>query len=103
MSPRLRADSKQRRKGSSFEQFAPMVVDFVFEAGISCCVCTRLPLENDRTAIRHDEAGPNQQHTRLTKCDLAIIDTYQPGPLRHEKETPGRAIEDVFGDLGRER
>ena len=37
----LGADSKQRRKGSGFEQFAPMVVDFVFEAGISCRVCTR--------------------------------------------------------------
>jgi hypothetical protein len=80
-----------------------MIVHLVLEAGVTGGIGTRLTLEHDRAAVRHDEAGPNQQHTRLTKCDLAIIDTYQPGPLRHEKEMPGRAIEDVFGDLGRER
>ena len=58
----LGSDSKQRLQGSSFEQFAPMVVDFVFEAGISCRVCTRLPLKNNRTTVRHDKAGPDQQH-----------------------------------------
>src|SRR5450631_1377164 len=79
-----------------------MIVDLILESCIAGSIGARLTLEHDRAAVRHDEAGPDQQHTRLTKCNLAIIDTYQPGPLRHEKETTGRAIEDVFGDLGRD-
>ncbi len=47
---KLGSDSKQRRQGSSFEQFAPMVVDFVFEAGISCRVC-RLIMPNGRSIV----------------------------------------------------
>jgi len=49
----LGADGKQRRKGSSFEQFAPMVVDFVLKAGISCRVGTPAGAReqsNDRSA-----------------------------------------------------
>ena len=61
-----------------------MVVYFIFEAGISRRVCTRLPLEHDRTPVRHDEAGPNQQDARLAKRDLAVIDTDETRSLRPE-------------------
>jgi hypothetical protein len=48
------------------------------------------------------QAGPDKQDTRLTERDLAVIDADQSDTLRYEKETPGRTVVDVFGDLGRD-
>jgi hypothetical protein len=61
-----------------------------------------LTIQHDRAAVRHDEAGPDQQDTRLPERNLAIIGTDQPRPLWYEKETARRAIEDVLGNLGRD-
>jgi hypothetical protein len=58
-----------------------MIVHLVFEAGVAGGIGTRLTLQHDRAAVRHDEAGPDQQDTRLPKRDLAIIGTDQPRPL----------------------
>jgi hypothetical protein len=80
-----------------------MIVHLVLEAGVTGGIGTRLTLQHDRAAVRHDQAGPDQQDTRLTEGDLAIVNADQSCPLRYEKETARRAIEDVLGNLGRER
>ena len=64
---------------------APMIVDLVLEAGITCGVGARLTLQYDRRAVRHDQPGPDQQHARLAERDLAVIDADQARPLRDEK------------------
>jgi len=97
------ADAEQCRQQRGFEQGPPMIVDLILKAGITGGIGARLTLQHDRAAVRHDQAGPDQQHTRLPKRNLAIIDTYQPRPLWHEKETARGAIEHVLGNLGRER
>ena len=79
-----------------------MIVDLILKAGIAGGIGARLTLQHDRAAVRHDQAGPDQQDTRLRERNLAVIDADQPRPLRYEKETPGRAVVDVFGDLGRD-
>ena len=77
-----------------------MIVDLILKSRITGGVGARLTFQHDRAAVRHDQAGPDKQDTRLTERDLAVIDADQSGPLRYEKETPGRTVVDVFGDLG---
>jgi hypothetical protein len=80
-----------------------MIVDLILKSCIAGGIGARLTLQHDRAAVRHDQAGPDQQHTRLPERNLAIIDADQPRPLGHEKETARRAIEDVLGNLDRDR
>jgi hypothetical protein len=79
-----------------------MIVNLVLKAGITRGIRARLALQHDRAAVWHDQASPDQEDTRLPERDLAIIDAYQSGPLRHEKEATGRAIENVFRNLRRD-
>ena len=87
---------------SAASNSTPMIVDLVLKPCIAGGIGARLTLQHDRAPVRHNQARPDQQHARLRERDLAIIDTDQPCPLRYEKETSGRAIEDVFGDLRRD-
>src|SRR5258706_16255644 len=79
-----------------------MIVDLILESCVAGDIGARLALQHDRAAVWHDQAGPDQQDTRLPKRNLAFIDPYQPRPLRYEKETSGWAVEYVFGNLGRD-
>jgi hypothetical protein len=59
-----------------------------------------MALQNDRLAVRHDEAGPNQERSRLAEGDLRVVLAHKAGALRDQKNLPGRAVIDVLGDLG---
>ena len=74
-------NAKQSGKCRGFEQFAPVVVDFVLEAGVTRRIGTRLAFEHDEAPVWHYEAGPDQEHARLPKSDLAIIDPDQSRAL----------------------
>src|SRR5882724_8986025 len=78
-----------------------MIVDSILETGIACDVGARLPLQHDGPAVRHDQTCPDQQNTRLTERNLAVIDTDQTCPLRYKKETPARTVIDVLRHLSR--
>lgn len=69
-----------------------MIVDLILKSCIAGGIGARLTLQHDRAAVRHNQAGPDQQDARLPERNLAIIDANQPGPLRNEEETPGRAV-----------
>ena len=79
-----------------------MIVDVVLKTGIAGGIGARLTLQHDRAAVRHDQAGPDQQDARLPERNLAVIDADEPRPLRNEKEAPGRAVVDILGHLGRD-
>ena len=61
-----------------------MIVDLIFEARITGGVRTRLPLENDRATIWHDQPGPDEQYARLPEGDLTIVNADQPGSLSEQ-------------------
>src|SRR5882762_8083178 len=76
------ADTEQCRQKRGLEQGAPVIVDLVLEPGIAGGIGARLTLQHDRTAVRHDQASPDQQYTRLRERNLAIINPDQSCPLR---------------------
>ena len=78
------------------EQFAPVIVDLILEAGVSCRIGTRLALEHDRATVRHDQPGPDQEHARLPEGDLAIIDPDQPRALGNQAEPDRSAYQRRF-------
>src|SRR5208337_4401493 len=63
-------DRFQKTGVSNYEQHAPVVIDLVLEPGISLGVGARLPLQDDRLAVRHDEAVPDQERAGLAEGDL---------------------------------
>ena len=101
-SSKFAADAEQCRQERGLKQGAPMIVDLILKSCIAGGIGTRLTFQHDRAAVRHDQARPDQENTRLVERNLAVIDTYQPRARRYEKETPGRAIENLLGYLGRE-
>src|SRR5258708_39899572 len=81
--PEFRPVSEAGRQERAFEKLAPVIADLVLETEIPASVCTLLPLQDDRTAVWHDQSSPNQQHARLSERDLAVIDADQAGALRN--------------------
>ena len=78
-----------------------MVVDLVFEAGIALSISAWFAFQHDRSSVRYDESGPDQERSRLAESDLRIVLTNQAGPLRDQASLSGRAVVDIFGDLSR--
>src|SRR5438105_10398188 len=66
-------DAKYGREERRLEQFTPVVVDLVLKTGIALSIGTRLPLQDDRTAVWHDQSGPDQEDARLAERDLAVV------------------------------
>ena len=87
------------RQQCGLEQFTPMIVDLVLKTRITAGVCPLLSFQNDRSAVRHDQPGPHQQHPRLAECDLAVIDADQARTLRDQLGAASWGIIDIFGDL----
>src|SRR5215211_4433036 len=56
--PKFSSYTKQRR----LEQLAPVKIDLIVEPSIACGIGTRLALKDDRSAVRHDQACPDQEH-----------------------------------------
>jgi len=69
----LGTDAEQGREDRRLEQHAPIVIDLVRQAGIPCRIGARLALQNDRAAVRHDEAVPHQQRPGLAERHLGAV------------------------------
>jgi hypothetical protein len=78
---KLGPNAKQRGQQPRLEQLAPMMIDLVLKPSISPGVSTRLPLKDDRSAIRHNQARPDQEDARLAEGNLAVVDSDQPRSL----------------------
>src|SRR5262245_66042392 len=50
-----------------------MIIDLVLESGIAFGVSTRLTFEHNRTAVRKDEASPDEENARLSERDLTVV------------------------------
>src|SRR5579883_306045 len=95
----LRSDTKQRREDRRLEQRAPVAVDLVLEAGIAFGIGAGLTLQNDRAAVRHDQAIPYEKGTRLPESDLRIVLPDQARALRDQKDLSRWAVIDIFRHL----
>jgi hypothetical protein len=60
--PKFGSYTKQSRKQRRREQLAPVKIDLVVKPSIACGIGTRLALKDDRSAVRHDQACPDQEH-----------------------------------------
>ena len=60
-------------------------------------------VELDRGAVRKNDPLPDQQRAPLPESDDAVIAADQPRPLRDQDGSPGRAVADILGDLGKDR
>ena len=79
-----------------------MIVDLILKSRIAGSIGARLTLQYDRAAVQHDQARPDQQHARMTECDLAIVNADQSCPPAVREGNARSDVEDVFGDLGRD-
>ena len=70
------------------EKLTPMIIDVVL--GRNSLRRRPLPFQNDRRAVGHDDAIPDEQHARLPECDLAVVLADQPRALRDEELLAGR-------------
>ena len=61
-----------------------MMIDLGLKPRISPRVGSRLSLKNDRSAVRHDQARPDQEDARLAEGNLAVVDPDQARALRAE-------------------
>jgi len=77
-----------------------MVVDLVLKTRVAASVCTLLPLQDDRSAIWHDQSSPYQKHTRLAEGDLTIINPDQSCSLGDKLRPASRRIKNRFCNLG---
>jgi hypothetical protein len=96
----LGTDAEQGREDRRLEQHAPMVIDLAFQAGKAFRVGTGLTFQNDGSAIRHDQAIPNQQRAGLAEGHLGVVLADKACALRDQQNTAGRAVIDVIGYLG---
>src|SRR5262249_60363682 len=79
-----------------------MIIDLVLQSGIAFGVSTRLTFEHNRTAVRKDEASPDEENARLSERDLTVVDADQLRSLWDQEVAAGRTIIDILGDLARD-
>src|SRR6476469_8690656 len=79
-----------------------MIIDLVLESVIAFGVSTLLTFEHNGTAVRKDEASPDEKNARLSERDLTIVDADQLRCLRDQEVAAGRAVIDILGDLARD-
>jgi hypothetical protein len=60
--PKFGSYTKQSLQRRRLEQLAPVKIDLVVKPSIACGIGTRLALKDDRSAVRHDQACPDQEH-----------------------------------------
>ena len=61
----------------------------------------RLALQHDRTTVRHDQARPDQQHTRLPERNLAVVNADESRPLGNKQEAAGWTVKNALCYLRR--
>jgi hypothetical protein len=93
-------NSKLAAQGS--DECAPIVKlspfrrTLIWRVGMTAGIGPLLSLQNDRTAIGHDQAGPDQEHARLPESDLAIIDSDQARTLRDQARAASWGVIDAL-------
>src|ERR1041384_1272386 len=80
-----------------------MIVDLVLQPGIALSVGAWLAFQHNRSSVRHDEPGPDEERSRLAKSDLRIVLANQAGTLGDQASLPGGTVVHIFGHLGRHR
>src|SRR6516165_1120014 len=79
-----------------------MIIDLVLESGIAFGVSTRLTFEHNGTAVRKDEASPDEENARLPERDLTVVDADQLRALWDQEVAAARAVIDILRDLARD-
>src|SRR6266446_1517238 len=87
---KFRADAEHGRERGCHGEPAPVLIDLVFKTREALSVGAGLALQYDRTAVRHDQPRPYQQHTILTEGDLAVIGADELRALRDQQEPAAR-------------
>ena len=101
--PKFGSDTKQGRQQRRLEQLAPMMIDLVLKPGISRRIGTRLALKDDRSAVRHDQACPDQEHARLAEVQRGCRRSRSAArPAGINKSSAGRRINRRFGHMRRD-
>src|SRR5262249_14351072 len=72
------------------------------EPGIAFGGSTRLTFEHNGTAVRKDEASPDEENARLPERDLTVVDADQFRSLWDQEVSAARAVIDILGDLARD-
>src|SRR5262249_15354852 len=72
------------------------------EPGIAFGGSTRLTFEHNGTAVRKDEASPDEENARLPERDLTVVDADQFRSLWDQEVAAGRAVINILGDLARD-
>jgi hypothetical protein len=57
-------------------------------------------VQDDRSAIRHDQSRPHQEHAVLSERDLAVVHADKLRSLRYEQIFSGWTVVDALRDLG---
>ena len=78
-----------------------MVIDAIFEPGITGLVCAGLAFENDGAPVRQDQTCPDQQHAALPEGDTAVVFTDEARSLGDQQEFSGWTVIDMRRHLGR--
>ena len=86
----LPAHAEKRRQCDALEEAPGVVVDLVLQAGIPCRIGCRQVVDENRTAVRHDDPLPDQEGPSLAEGDDAVIGADQPRSLRDEELRPVR-------------
>src|SRR5690606_15992564 len=96
----LRSDPEQGGKRDALEEPPCVEIHLVGEPGVARSIRRREVVELDRSAVRQDDALPDQERPALTKGHDAVIAAYQPRALRDKQDAPRRGVVDVLRDLG---
>ena len=84
------AEAVPEKKGARKEAAKATFLERVGHAAIGA----GLAFQHDRPAVRHDQAIPSEERTRLSECDLRIVLADQARPLRDQQDFSGRPVID---------
>jgi hypothetical protein len=60
--PKFGSYTKPSRQQRRPEELTRVMINLVLKPGVACGIGTRLTLKDDRSAVRHDQACPDQEH-----------------------------------------
>lgn len=96
----LRSDPEQGGKRDALEESPCMEIHLVGEPGVARGIRRREVVELNRSAVRKDDALPDQKRPALTEGHDAVIGADQPRALWDKQDAACRGVIDVLRDLG---